>query len=104
MSHATDRWGMVRSVPGWSLFGVPRLAKMLGCSHEVAHRMLDDGEIPWLMVGKRKKVDPLHVAIYILAGQENITPVEYWSRYSEDDLLENVERFYRRARRIADVG
>lgn len=97
MSKASERKAMVRAIKGYSLMGVPECAALLDCTEDVARAI----ELPSVMVGKRRKFDPVDVAVYVLAGKEGIEAAEYWTRYSESDVLENVRRFYRRAKNVA---
>jgi hypothetical protein len=101
VSRASERKNMVQAIAGYALMGVPEFARLLDVDDDVAHGIVDSGAIPSLLIGKRKKLDPVDVAVYVLAVKERCSMPEYWQRYSEADVLENARRFYRHARTVA---
>ena len=40
------------------VYGLPGLARLLGCSHPTAHRIKDSGKIPFTQVGRKLVFDP----------------------------------------------
>jgi len=100
VSKASERKTMIDSVAGYALMGVPELAELLGCSVDVAHGL----DLPWVIVGKRKKVDPVDAGVFILAQREDVTPAEYWDRLGEGQTVENVRRYFLHAARVKNVG
>jgi hypothetical protein len=96
VSRASERLAMVESVAGYSLMGIPQMAALLGCKEDAARSL----PIPRVMVGKREKVDPVDVGVYVLAEKEGISAGEYWQRYGEAQTVENVRRWYQHASRV----
>lgn len=103
MSRASERRAMTEAIAGYALMGVPELAALLGCSPDVAHGMIEEGLIPSVTVGARKKIDPVDAGVYVLAGREGCEPPEYWERYGEGQVVENVRRYFRHAARVKNV-
>ena len=56
-------------------------------------------DLPWIMVGRQWKLDPLDLAVYVLAQKEGCTVDEYWIRYGEG-TPENATRYVRRIRKL----
>ena len=100
MSRASDRKAMADAAarPGYALMSVPDVARILGCDADVVHRMVDAGELPGVPVGARMKLDPVVVAVHVLAREDGLTPAEYWARYGDAEVVENARRFYLRVR------
>jgi hypothetical protein len=107
MSTSSERKAMGETLAGYALMGVPRLATFLDCSEATAHEIVDRGRIPSVLVGGRKKVDPMDAAVYFLAGREGIhTPeghpdvLAYWERHG-DATPDRIRRYVARIRAAA---
>lgn len=83
MSRASQRKEMATTLAAYSLMSVMDLAAFLGCSEELAKRMVDTGVIPSVPVGKRRKVDPIDAIVHLLAGREGVTTEEYWALHGQ---------------------
>lgn len=94
MSKASERKRMIEAVAGYSLMSVPQAAEVLGIGADKLHEMIDEGEIPAIPVGERSKVDPIDLGVFILAGREGLTPVEYRERYGDGVAARNARRYF----------
>lgn len=97
MSRASERQAMSDTLAAYSLMSVQQVAKLLGCSEQIAKEMIDGGEIPSIPVGKRRKVDPIDAVVHLLAGREKITPAEFWELHGQA-VAELVREHYGRIR------
>ena len=95
MSKASERKRMVERSAGYALMGVPQIAKLLDCEADVVIEMMDAGTLPYAVVGKRRKADPIEVAVLILSGAEGAEA--YWARWGDAGVVQNAKRFYTRA-------
>lgn len=86
MSEATERQSMREALCAHSLMGVTELAGFLGVTPEIARGMVERKEIPSVQVGRRRRVDPVDAAVYVLAGREGCTVEEYWRRHGETTM------------------
>lgn len=99
MSVASERKQMREILPEYALLSVPEIAKHLGCGEDVAREMVEDGTLPSVPVGKRRFVDPVDLAVHVLAGREGIAAAAYWERHG-DQTIEYVRKYIQRIRRV----
>lgn len=99
MSEASERKRMREGLAGYSLMGATEVAEFLKVSPPVAREMIRDGDLPSVPVGKHRKVDPIDLAVHVLAGREEITPEEYWKKHG-DATPELARRYFRSVRRF----
>jgi excisionase family DNA binding protein len=83
MSVATERRAMRDALAGHSLMSIPEAARLLDCSEPVVRRMVEDRIIPSVPVGRQRKLDPIDVAVHILAGREDLSAAEFWRTHGE---------------------
>lgn len=93
MSRASERKRMIEAMAGYSLMSIPDAAALMGCDEDTMHRFIADGVIPTITVGKRQKVDPIDVAVHVLAEKEGTTSAAYWTRYGEAVAAKNARRY-----------
>lgn len=99
MSQASERKAMADVLPAYAMLNVPKLAAFLGCSEDIAREMVDDGTIPSVRVGKRRHVDPVDAAVYVLAERDGVTAAAYWERHGEA-TVDHVRRYVARIRKL----
>lgn len=99
MSIASERKRFREALAGYSLMGIPEVASFLDCSEPVARQMVADEVVPSVKVGKLWKVDPLDVAVYVLASKAGITAEEYWTMHGEA-TPEHARRLVQRIRKL----
>ena len=83
MSQASERKAMREILAEHALMSVPDLARLLDVSQEVALGIVERGEVHSVPVGRRRKIDPIDAAVYVLAGREGCTTDEYWKRHGK---------------------
>lgn len=98
MSLAADRAAMRDVLPRYALLSAPEMARVLGCGEDVAREMLETGIVPSVRVGKRRHVDPIDLAVYILAERAGMTAEAYWAQHG-DQAVELAKRYVARIRR-----
>lgn len=105
MSKASERKRMTDTLAGYSLVGVKDAARFLDCSAPQVRRLLRDGVIPSVAVGCVTKIDPLDLAVHVLAGRDGISAEEYWRRHGEatpDLAWQYVARLRKLLNRLAE--
>lgn len=99
MSAAAERKAMREILPAYALMTIPEVARFLGCSEEVARAMVDDRTLPSVQVGQRRHVDPIDVAVHVLAGRDGIDAAAFWERHGEQ-TAELARKYVARVRRM----
>jgi len=99
VSAATERKAMREVLAAFALMSVPEFARFLGVGQEVAHGMVERGEIPSVPVGRRRRIDPIDAAVYVLAGRDGVAFGDFWKLHGE--ATEEHARRYIRARAAA---
>ena len=84
MSVATERHRHGLTLAAYSLVSLKVAAAFLDVKVETVKLMIQEGELPAIPVRKRFKIDPLDLAVLVLASKAGITPREYWSKYGDD--------------------
>jgi len=94
MSRASESKRMIEAVAGYSLMSVPQAAEVLDVSADTLHVLIEAGRIPAIPVGERLKIDPIDVAVHILAAKEGVAPAEYRARYGDAVVATNARRYF----------
>ena len=104
MSKASQSKNLIEALSGYPLMKPKEIAAFLACSPDTAVRMLDQGVIPCVDLGLGKshsyRADPIHVAVFLLAGNEGITPPEFWEKHGPEGTPECCMRLLKRIRKI----
>lgn len=103
MSRASEMKAMGLALSQYPLMTVGELAAFLQCSDDHARGLLEDGTIPSCDIGRGSRheyrVDPIDVAVHLLAGREGITAGEFWERHGPQGTPEACQRLLARIRR-----
>ena len=103
MSEASERKAMADAMSGYPLMTVKQLQGFLACGDDHVRGLLEDRAIPPIDIGRGQKhewrVDPIDVAVYVLAQREGITPAEFWERHGPEGTPEACRRMLARIRR-----
>lgn len=83
VSKASDRKAMSEVLAAYSLMSVADVAHCLGCSDRHVRTLVRRGVLPGIRVGELTKIDPIDVAVYMLAGRAGMTSAEYWQAHGE---------------------
>jgi hypothetical protein len=78
---------------------VPEFARFLGVSPDTALGIVERGEVASVPVGRRKRIDPIDAAVFVLAGREGVSFAEFWKVHGE--ATEERARRYIRSREAA---
>ena len=84
MSEATERHRHSLTLAAYSLVSLRVAAAFLDVKVETIKLMISEGELPAIPVRKRFKIDPLDLAVLVLASKAGITPTEFWARHGDD--------------------
>lgn len=98
VSLAADRKAMREILPAYALMSVPEVGRFLGVGEDVAREMIDAGVIPSVKVGKRRHVDPIDLAVYVLAERAAMTADAFWAEHGEQ-AVDLAKRYVARIRR-----
>lgn len=80
MSVSSERKRVRETLAQWSLMTVHEVAAFLGVHEDTARSL----PLPWVQVGRQKKLDPLDLAVHVLAEREGLTAEDYWDRHGEE--------------------
>ena len=104
MGEAIEDEDMIEALSGYPLMNPEQIAVFLSCSSNTVAGLLEQGVIPCVDLGLGNRhayrADPVHVAVFLLAGSEGITPGEFWERHGPDGTLEHCARLVTRIRKI----
>lgn len=99
MSKASERAAWREALAGYSLMSLPEVARFLNVAEKVVRGMVRGRVLPSVTVGGREKVDPLDLAVHVLAEREGVTAEQYWDRHGEA-TPEHARRMYARIRKL----
>jgi excisionase family DNA binding protein len=99
VSRASERQAAGETLAGYSLVSVRVAAGFLDCSEPHLRKLIREGELPGIAVGHLTKIDPLDLAVHVLAAREGVPAAEYWRRHG-DATPEHAWRLVARIRRL----
>lgn len=99
MSRASDRKQMGDALAAYSLVSTTVAARFLDCSPPQVRKLLKAGVLPGVQVGAETKIDPLDLAVHVLAAREKVSREEYWRRHGEA-TPEHAWRYVARIRKL----
>ena len=91
MSQTSERLKMMRDAEGY-LIRVPAFARLLGCEIDEAKKLIEDGTIPSMQVGKQIRVDPID-AFVLLISRETGRSREELTALPDAELMELVNHY-----------
>ncbi|HSW31884.1 MAG TPA: hypothetical protein VLH75_20540 [Longimicrobiales bacterium] len=94
MSRSSERKAMGETLAAYALMRPHMVATFLDLAVSTVKDMLDEGVIPSIGEGKRRRVDPLDVCVYALAQREKVSTEEYWRLHGEA-VPERAAKYYR---------
>ena len=103
VSTSSLRRALGDALAAYALMRPHHVADFLDLSTSTVKLMLDAGDIPSIGEGKRRRVDPLDVCVYVLAEREGVTAREYWDTHGEA-VPERAARLYRQIRKMQAVA
>ena len=99
MRTSSERRGFSDLIPGHALVGLPTVAKFLDVGRDVVNQLIETGQLRVVMVGKRQKVDPVTLAVFVMAREQGMAPDQYWARHGES-TMDHARRYFARLRRL----
>jgi excisionase family DNA binding protein len=87
MSEASEKKRMKDVIVTYHMLLPRECAEFLRCSERHIISLIDRGILPGVRVGRLWRVDPIDLAVHVLAEREGITREEYWDKYDEDTSL-----------------
>lgn len=80
MSIASERKAFRETLAAYSLLTVREVAEVLRVSPDTARRR----GLPWIRVGSQYRLDPIDLAVYLLAEKQGRTVEEVWDEHGEE--------------------
>ena len=103
MSIASDRLELLEALTQYPVMTATQLAQFLKCSPDHARGLLEDGEIPFVNIGRGTRrdyrVDPVDAAVYWLSHREGLTIAEFRERHGPNGTLERARQLLTQIRR-----
>lgn len=99
MSRASDRKAMADTLAAYSLVSTKVAARFLDCSAPQVRKLVKDGTLPGIQVGADIKLDPIDLAVHVLAGRERLGREAYWKKHGEA-TPEHARRYVARIRKL----
>jgi len=94
VSTSSERKAMGETLAAYALMRPHQVAAFLDLAVTTVKEMLDEGVIPSIGDGKRRRVDPMDVCVYALAEREGVTVADYWLTHG-DAVPDRAARYYR---------
>lgn len=95
MSIASEAKKDCETMAAYALMDVKQVSAFL----RVAPSTVRTLDLPWVHVGKQMKLNPLHLAVYMLAQEEGVTVEAYWAEHGEASV-DHAQRYIRRIRKL----
>lgn len=103
MSRAAERQAMSETLAAYSLVSVKQAAHFLDCSDTQVRKLIKAGTLPGVRVGDMVKLDPIDLAVHVLASREGVDREEYWRRHGQQ-TAEHARMYVTRIRKAATAA
>lgn len=103
MSRAAERMHMTETLAAYSLVSVKQAAHFLDCSDTQVRKLIKAGVLPAIRVGDMLKLDPIDLAVHVLAEREKVSREAYWARHGEA-TPEHARRYVARVRKVTEAA
>lgn len=80
MSQASERQAFRETLASHSLLTTREVAQVLQVSPETARRR----DLPWIRVGSQYRLDPIDLAVHLLAKKQGTTAEALWEEHGEE--------------------
>lgn len=90
---------MGETLAAYSLVSTKVAAAFLDSTPPTVRKLVRDGVLPGIQVGAEIKLDPMDLAVHVLAARENVDRVTYWQKHGEA-TPEHARRYVARIRKL----
>jgi hypothetical protein len=97
MSLASERKSFRETLAAWSLLTTAEVAKVLHVSTDTARRL----DLPWIKVGSQYRLDPIDLAVHMLAEKRGATAEALWEEHG-DETPRHARSYIRQIRAALD--
>ena len=107
MSEGIEDADLIEALSGYPLMTPEQIAVFLSCSFDRVVGLFEQGVIPCVDLGLGNahayRADPVHVAVFLLAGNDGITPGDFWQRHGPEGTAERCRQLVRSIRKIQET-
>lgn len=99
MSRSSELKSMRNDLASFAFMTVSDVAGVLGCSYKTASKMVNEGLIPTVTVGRERKVSPVDLVMYLAAQREGMDTVQEYQVRHGDQAVDRAMSYYGQIRK-----
>lgn len=104
MSRESERKRMREAMAAYTLLTTAEVAHIIRRSPETARARMKKGTLKCVRIGGDYLMDPLDLAVHILAEREGVSFEEFWEAHEENDEIVDLTRAMIRRWRKLDAA